>query len=679
MKKILFILILFIGFSVFSQKSKYDTYRVSKGETITSIARKLGITPYDLIKLNPDATNGINIDEVLIVPSKNTPINKISTNTKTTTKPQISNIKINKGLVKAKDSIVDGFLYHTVKPLETVYSLSSKYNVSKRKVRRLNKLNKNGDISVGQVLKFPTSLKNSYTKKKEKTIVEDSSNDNLTNNYFIYLVKQKDTYYTLTKIYDVTEEKLKEINPVLNDGLKAGLEIRIPKPVKKTIVSVEKGTTDSVNLIEQPKYKIHVIEEQEGFFRLKELFGVTKEELIKVNPELVNGLLLGMEIKIPIKNEQSLFMEGDIHGKTLNVVMLLPFKADSNISFSDDSKNAKRLNGVTDFYLGSLMALDSIKKKGLSVNVKVFDTKKSDFVVNNILNTYDFEQTDLVLAPITFNQFKQVTTRLEKYNIPIISPVSTKDCSVLGMSNSIQSTPTKAVIENKMLDYILENVTSQNIVLIANEIIPNKQDNTLKIELIKSKLLKHDSIKNVDVIRMKDGYLDRELIKESIKEDKENWVILTSKGKEITSNTIENLAVFPITHKITLFSLIQPENINTTEKAYVLKSEYLNRLGFQYPVSSYIDNESNSVLDFSNKYRIKYNSLPTNLSYKGFDVMYDSLIRLANFNEKDMAFGSGSTVRLINQFKYKQNITKSFSNHGVFIVRYSDYKLEKVQ
>ncbi|HIP27125.1 MAG TPA: LysM peptidoglycan-binding domain-containing protein, partial [Flavobacteriaceae bacterium] len=161
MKKILFILILFIGFSVFSQKSKYDTYRVSKGETITSIARKLGITPYDLIKLNPDATNGINIDEVLIVPSKNTPINKISTNTKTTTKPQISNIKINKGLVKAKDSIVDGFLYHTVKPLETVYSLSSKYNVSKRKVRRLNKLNKNGDISVGQVLKFPTSLKNS--------------------------------------------------------------------------------------------------------------------------------------------------------------------------------------------------------------------------------------------------------------------------------------------------------------------------------------------------------------------------------------------------------------------------------------------------------------------------------------------------------------------------------------
>ncbi|HIE44895.1 MAG TPA: LysM peptidoglycan-binding domain-containing protein, partial [Flavobacteriaceae bacterium] len=365
MKKILFILILFIGFSVFSQKSKYDTYRVSKGETITSIARKLGITPYDLIKLNPDATNGINIDEVLIVPSKNTPINKISTNTKTTTKPQISNIKINKGLVKAKDSIVDGFLYHTVKPLETVYSLSSKYNVSKRKVRRLNKLNKNGDISVGQVLKFPTSLKNSYTKKKEKTIVKDSSNDNLTNNYFIYLVKQKDTYYTLTKIYDVTEEKLKEINPVLNDGLKAGLEIRIPKPVKKTIVSVEKGTTDSVNLIEQPKYKIHVIEEQEGFFRLKELFGVTKEELIKVNPELVNGLLLGMEIKIPIKNEQSLFMEGDIHGKILNVVMLLPFKADSNISFSDDSKNAKRLNGVTDFYLGSLMALDSIKKKGL--------------------------------------------------------------------------------------------------------------------------------------------------------------------------------------------------------------------------------------------------------------------------------------------------------------------------
>jgi len=48
MKKTLLVLILFIGFISFSQNKKYTTYRVSQHETISSIARKLGVTPYDL-------------------------------------------------------------------------------------------------------------------------------------------------------------------------------------------------------------------------------------------------------------------------------------------------------------------------------------------------------------------------------------------------------------------------------------------------------------------------------------------------------------------------------------------------------------------------------------------------------------------------------------------------------
>ena len=684
MKKIVLIVILFIGFSVFSQKSNFKTYRVSASETISSIARKIGVTPYDLIKLNPDAVNGINVDEVLIIPNNRVTIDRSQQKT------------LKEGVViprKVKDSVVVGdFIYHTVRPLETIYSLSNKYGVSKRKIRKLNKLNRKGDISVGQVLKFPANSKNSCAKKEKKAVesIETVSTGKKepSNKYLLYLVKPKDTYYTLSRVYHVSEEELKRINPILKDGLKSGFEIKIPAPKDNVTVvnneiiipNIETNVTvpsnliisDTITQINNPIYKTHIVQQKEGFFRLKQLYGFTQEEFVMLNPELKDGLKLGMEIKIPIKVEEALMLEGDLYGKTLNLVLMLPFKADSNISFDKNSTNARRLNGVTDFYLGSLMALDSIKKKGLSVNVKVFDTKNSDFVVNKILNTYNFEETDVVIAPIKFDQFTTVSAKLEKMNIPVISPVSTRDCSVLGLKNSVQNMPTKEIAKNKMLDYILANISNQNIVIITDEDVVGVSKSTYNINLIKSKLMDHDSINSIKVMRMKDGYIKRELFEESIVETKDNWVILASDDKKTASIAIDNLGVFPSSYNIKLYALSKFKDLSS-------KNTYLNKLHFQYPESTFIDERNNKIINFDNSYTIKYGGSPTYLSYKGFDTTYDALVRLGIFENIENSFKAGKSYRLISQFDYKQNISQSFFNSGVFLVKYNNYSLELVR
>ena len=663
MKKLILITILLIGFIGNSQNKKYTTYRVSQHETISSIAIKLGITPYDLLKLNPDANNGISIDEVLIIPNK-------KFNNKSISNSQASNV-----IVKQKDSIVDGYLYHTVKPLETIYSLSRKYDISKRKVKKINKLNRKGDISVGQVLKFPTDLKDTVKDivVKQESIPQVSNND-----FVVYTVKSQDTYYSLTRLYNVTEGELRVINYNLSEGLKAGLIIKIPKAnnIENQDELVE--VIDSINIVTKSQYITHHVKAKEGFFRLKQLYGISKEELIKVNPELKEGLKLGMDIKIPVKLDEELFKATDVHGKILNVVMLLPFKANEEISMSDDNKKSRLLKNVTDFYLGSLMALDSIKKKGLSVNVKVFDTKNSDFVINNILSTYNFENTNLVIAPIKYNQFIRVSKKMEQFNIPVISPSSKKDCNKIGVSNSVQNVAPKTIIYDRMIEYMLANITNQNIVIIADEKNPSTLKEGFNIDLIKSKLAKHDSIKNVSIVRMKDGYIERKLFEEAIKEKKENWVILASKKKSTTYISLENLSVFPKEFNITLFSLSKPKSISSSDDAYKIKSSDLNKLHFQYPEVNFIDEENSNIVSFNKNYNNKYGSLPSVMSYRGFDTLYDALIRLASFDNFNKAFNAGKSYRLISQFNYKQNLNKSFTNLGVYIVRYNDFKLEKV-
>ena len=766
MKKIILVFILWIGFVSHSQNKKYTTYRVSTNETISSIARKLNVTPYDLFRLNPDAKDGIDIDEVLIVPNKNF---KVTATEKTVEIPKNTNSII-------KDSIIDGFLYHTVRTNETIYFLSNKYNVSKRKIRKLNNLDKNG-IDIGQVLKFPTNLPNCC----QKTVIHSKKENR---EPVLYTVKANDTYYKLTHIYHVTQEELIKINPMLQDGLKEGLTIKIPKKQENAIIKAESAmdslyvakpkfkihqvkeqegffrlqqlynvTEEEIRAVnplidglkkdmlikipikeqvaayklhqvqeqegffrlqqlygfseeeiravnpeleyglkvgmllkipnntkdyfdfELPKYVTHVVEEQENFFKLTQLYKITKEELIAINPILSEGLKVGMEIKVPVKKEDILFKEGDIQGKFLNLVMLMPFKANKDTSFLESNKNS-RLNKVTDFYLGSLMALDSIKKKGLSVTAKVLDTKQSDFVVQKILETYDFSTTDVVIAPISFKQIKEVSVKLKYKNIPIVSPISSIDCSEI--THSVQNMPTAKVTEYKVLSYILKQYKKQNIVIIADE---KKEENKFNIEEIKSNLVKYTEIPldSISVIRMDEGYIKHKLFKKVIKEDIENWVILASDNELTTSIAVENLAVFSEEVKINLFALSKPKNLYSTSSNHKIKNTYLNKLNFLYPEVHFSGNTKKEIAIFDTSYKLKYGSYPSDFSYKGFDATYDVLLRLANYSDQESAFQSGRTNRLITSFNYKKTNTNSYTNFGVYLMRYVNYQLEVVE
>ena len=70
MKKILIIFILSFVQTLYSQTT--NTYHVvSGGETLSKIAQKYKITPYDIIKLNPTAVNGVKEKDVLIIPKTN--------------------------------------------------------------------------------------------------------------------------------------------------------------------------------------------------------------------------------------------------------------------------------------------------------------------------------------------------------------------------------------------------------------------------------------------------------------------------------------------------------------------------------------------------------------------------------------------------------------------------------
>lgn len=171
-----------------------NTYVVQKGDTLYSIANKLGTTVSELKKENNLTTNTLQIGEVLRIPTK-----------------EIYEEEENIYIVKKGDSL---------------YSIANKYNTTVDELKRINNLTSN-ILSIGQVLKLPSDKANNV-EKEENTIS--------------YTVQKGDSLYSIARKYDTTIDRIKDLNNLTTNLLSIGQVLLIPTDTNlETTYTVQKG------------------------------------------------------------------------------------------------------------------------------------------------------------------------------------------------------------------------------------------------------------------------------------------------------------------------------------------------------------------------------------------------------------------------------------------------------
>ena len=111
--------------------------------------------------------------------------------------------------------------------------------------------------------------------------------------FHFYKVEKGRTLYSISKMFQVSQEDILSMNPEITDGLKAGNNIRIPD---KKITSEPE--------IPAKSYQIHNVKQQETAFGIAKMYGISIADLEKMNPEIKLGLKTGMELKVypaPVK------------------------------------------------------------------------------------------------------------------------------------------------------------------------------------------------------------------------------------------------------------------------------------------------------------------------------------------------------------------------------------------
>lgn len=606
---------------------------------------------------------------------------------------------------------------HTVQAKETIYGISKQYGVKQDALKKANPFLNERELKIGDVLTIPGGkeqitpssdgqIKTNVTEPEEVFIPKEDEN------YIYHEVKSKQTIYTLTKEYGISEAALKSLNPQLEQGLKAGDVIRIPKKKEnaaaetvtvpdgmhliqkgETIYSLSKlfGVSEDELYIANPSLQTdgvkvgafinipkkgaskaviqdgfieHTVKAGETVYSITKLYKISFADLLKHNPSLSDGLKTGMTLKIPLQDGANIIKAPGkikrIDDNEINIGLILPFH------LKGGSAQEKTIS--TDILIGAKMALDSLAQQGKKINLKVMDSENKAATIEGLISTTDFSKFDAVVGPLFATNFKSFATMMEGSGIPVVSPLSNSE-DLLGIENVILATPSDKSIADKIIEEIKTNYKGENIQIVTDDKhtdLANYVSDQLNKALSKPVIT---ILKDANQIQQKSETVNEKLSDGTVV--KQEYFTPTIAVLVSDNNTLGNAFVEKL-------KKLNAENLTAYGIKYVSAYDIYNdknskniaalkNIGFTFGTIRLVNIYGASERSTLNKFMDIYCVTPNEYQQIGFDIMYDLVDRM---NKKGDVLNSlsGDKTRLATKFDYQKS-GKAYTNEAVRVVR----------
>lgn len=365
---------------------KYYEYTINPGDGLFAIARKFGIKQNDLHKVNENLSTNLKVGDKILIPIETNITNEID---KTVTT-------------------------HVVEAKQTLYSISKLYNVSIDTLIALNPSAKTG-IKTGETLIISKNKSLNKSQDIPRKINTAPTTENIT-----HFVQKKETLFSISKLYNIAIHDLIELNPELQNGLKAG-----------TTIIIKKGN----NLSEQQEQNSHTIQKEKN----EQITTSKQKENKKTTP--IDTISISTNNHTNSSNNTFFIQDS----AAINIVYLLPLIPTN----ANDEKNLQRF---IEFYRGSILALNDAKEEGLSANIYTYNLPKSSNKIDSILNLLNDKQIDVIIGPAYSEQTNKVLSYTKKHNITTIIPFSNKIDSAYYFPKLIQFNPPQDFLFNNVIE-----------------------------------------------------------------------------------------------------------------------------------------------------------------------------------------------------------------------------------
>ncbi len=670
---------------------KFIYHTIQKGQTLYYLSRKYNI-PIDTLKKYNNAAEG----ELLIG-----------------TIFKIPEIKKQKTIKKE-----DNYIYHTVLPKETLYGISKMYNTKVDTLLKYNEALRGGILSTGSSIRIPRAEKY-IVKQNELYEINDSK---LEDKDFIYhSIKQGETIYSISKKYNISSKDIEATNPDLNPNeLPMGFLLRIPKSQIKVN---QIGSTEG-------DFITHTVRKRETVYSISKKYGIDIKDIGEANPtKILSNIRKGMKLKIPTKTYLARLEEEEkklelvklnqkeeefvdtikvdcfsydynFEKPLIKLALMLPFDLEATRKANiikkiegeeeieimvDEPELSPRSRTFVEFYEGALIALDSLKKQGVNIQLFTFDTAPDSNRVKEILAQPELKYVDLIIGPAYASNLKYVSDFSLKNKIKLIYPLSSVNEYLNENPYLFQVNSPDTLLHDKYVEYIV-NISKETRVVVLKSPEPSIEEEQL-ITKLKRRLYMETLPFGVapDFVEISFSEQDIQGIDVLLSNEKINHVVIPSPDEADVSKIVTTLHGV----KETTDAKIKLIGFGNWLRFQTLIPEEIHDLDTEILTPYVLDHENYIVKDFSEKYRDWYLTEPFAVSpyfirsgysskYSrygiwGFDVTYFFLKALTTYGEQ---FEHCLTNFTSSQVQFNFNFVRNenwggFYNNGLYVIAFT--------
>jgi LysM repeat protein len=608
----------------------YFIHQVKKGETAYSISKAYGITVEVLTTENPPALYGIKAGQALRIPVRSV-----------TDAVPSDTLQIKKQRDETR------YIYHNMKPGETIYFLSKTYGVSENEIIQNNEGININKLPVGAEIAVP---------RRDFMNVQQKFNDQDKKIYY-HKVLEGETLSSIAKKYGLTVRELRKENRDVRFP-QVGYYIRVPG-VEEEVQEVEPVKADTVEVkAEEP---LIIKARPAGYTQVNNLHGS-----------------FNVAVLLPFYLEEN---KGriEIDSSTVNRGRKIP----TSIQRNEDWIYPRTLDFL-EMYEGVLLAADTLRSMGLDINLYPFDIKSDTIGVTRLIQSGKLSDMNLIIGPVYSRNLTAVAAYASTLGIPVVSPVPLINNSALSNNPTLFISSTSFEIAQKLLAKKIGEYYDHNFVFVHADTTGTDEDVRKFKKLIFSELSYHlpfEEIKFKEFLFYSRSMFENDSINRlshTLSERSKNLVIIASEDASVISKTITDIHGLSRKYDVKVFGYPEMREVDNLDPRYYFD------LDITMYTPYWINYNKKNVKQFNAGFRHRFLTEPSEKSYawQGYDIAYYFLSGLA-IHGKSFIANPGIHYPDLLQSDYdftRKNNSDGFENQKLFLIRYTkDYEIKLIE
>lgn len=406
--------------------------------------------------------------------------------------------------------------------------------------------------------------------------------------------------------------------------------------------------------------RLHQVVKGETLYGIAKKYNITEEELRAANPDIPeNGKIKKgkyLTIPNPTATQNAEAVTPEVTKQTPSVI-----KIGVVLPFEDKSERAKKM---VEFYQGFLMAADSVKKEGLSLEIYAYSSGNTEAELMDVLMKPEISTLDIFFGPVDEQQLPAAINFCKLNNIKLVLPF-TNGQTLSDNPHVYMASPSYAVGITEAASLVTKAYADKNFIILKSN---NSNSKGQLFTQTLTDMLGQQGI-NVRVLNI-DG--DDFSYESAMNQFKDNFIVLDDPNMKSLNILISKLDSFKQNHANYNISLLgYPEwqtytntllNSFFTFDTYIYSSYYYNALA---PNTK--DFEQSFTRNFKKAMTINY----PRYAMMGFDLAYYFTHEIW---DNDAAINI-QHVPYQNMYRFVQEKENSgFSNHFMQLIHFTKSK-----